>query len=81
MPDFVRVYGAFPIARNDAGQLNPDYDATTRHATADEACLAAQKFARTPPYVAGIAIARLIDPCCLDGRSRRLETEPSVVLL
>ena len=56
MPDFVRVYGAFPIARNDAGHLTPDYDATTRHETAGEACLAAEKFARTPPYVAGVAI-------------------------
>ena len=56
MPEFVRVYGAFPIARNDAGHLIPDYDATTRHKTAGEACLAAEKFARTPPYVAGVAI-------------------------
>ena len=56
MPESVRVYGAFPIARNDAGHLIPDYDATTRHKTAGEACLAAEKFARTPPYVAGVAI-------------------------
>ena len=61
MADFVRVYGAFPIARNDAGHLIPDYDATARHETADEACLAAEKFARTPPYVACVAFIRFID--------------------
>jgi hypothetical protein len=62
MPDFIRVFGAFPIARNDLRHIFADHEATTRHETADEACLAAaEAFARTAAYVAGVAFTRVID--------------------
>jgi hypothetical protein len=62
MPDFIRVFGAFPIARNDLGHIFADHEATARHETADEACFAAEAFARTAAYVAGVAFTRVIDP-------------------
>jgi hypothetical protein len=61
MPDFIRVYGAFPIARSDAGNILADHDATVRCESADATCLAAEAFARTAPYVAGVAFTRVID--------------------
>ena len=61
MTDFIRVYGALPIATNDAGQILPDRDATTRHQNADNACLAAEAMSQKPGYVAGVAFTRTID--------------------
>jgi hypothetical protein len=52
---------AFPIARNDAGQIIADHDATVRHERADAACLAAEAMARTAPYIAAVAFNRVID--------------------
>ena len=47
MPDRIRVFCAFPIARNDTG--TPGHSATTRHETADAACLAAEAMAGMTP--------------------------------
>ena len=60
MKDFVRVFGAFPIARTDAGDIVADHDvrfAARTHA----ACLAAEQMARKHPYVPGVAFTRTID--------------------
>ena len=61
MKDFIRVFGAFPIARTDAGDIVADHDATVRCPDADAACLAAEQMARKHPYVAGVAFTRTID--------------------
>jgi hypothetical protein len=52
MPDMIRVFGAFPIARSDSGHILADHDATARCESANAACLAAEQMARTAPYVA-----------------------------
>ena len=54
MKDFIRVFGAFPIAHSDAGEVGADHDATVVALT-----LPASQPSKWP--VAGVAFTRTID--------------------
>jgi len=59
--NLIRIFVAFPIARNDAGKLLVDHDATTSHETAEDACLAAESMAHQPYYCGGVAFTGVVD--------------------